>query len=199
MKLYFHHFDIFKSIYKSNGQYIISPYLCESFNDEKFIKSISDQVKGGMEMEISYTNDLILNNVRLINELSKRNCYLMFFVSTLDYKNKFELFYDDWDEALKLEDLCFLGWDIYNNRDSAMIDGIYQINLDIDNNVYINNKNDINKWGLIPDLVTCNNYLEKNKNMVSIYVNGKKLKTHWEPVAIYCDRFTLNKLELLNS
>ena len=123
----------------------------------------------------------------------------MFFVSTLDYKNKFELFYDDWDEALKLEDLYFLGWDIYNNRDSAMIDGIYPISLDIDNNVYINNKNDINKWGLIPDLVTCNNYLEKNKNMVSIYVNGEKLKTHWEPVAIYCDRFTLNKLELLNS
>lgn len=199
MKLYFHHFDIFKSIYKSNDQYIISPYLCESFNDKNFIKSISKRVKSGVEKEISYTNDLILNDANLINELSKENCYLIFFLSILDYKHEFELFYDNWDYALKLEDFFFLGWDICNKRDSAMIDGLFPISLDIDNNIYINNKSDINKWGLIPNLATCNKYLKENKKMVSIYVNGEKLKTNWRPVAIYCDRFTFSKLELLNS
>ena len=115
------------------------------------------------------------------------------FLSILDYKHEFKLFYDNWDYALNLEDFFFLGWDICNKRDSAMIDGLFPISLDI------NNKSDINKWGLIPNLATCNKYLKENKKMVSIYVNGDKLKTNWRPVAIYCDRFTFSKLELLNS
>ncbi len=195
MKLYLHHFDIYKEVYKLGNQKIISSYLCEDMNSHEFIEKIKPYVEF---QELDYTNDLILKDRRLIEKLSMDNCYLIYTATTNLYRERVSLFYkDDWDKRLSLNDLYFLGWDIYNNQDGAIIEGIYPIFLDIDDpnkEIYIHNQNDLNQFGLLPTEVLRDKYLEKNKKEVRIIVNNEEVTTNWEAVAIYCDKYTFQKL-----
>ncbi|MEH8069889.1 MULTISPECIES: hypothetical protein [Pasteurellaceae] len=201
MKLHLHHLDIYKSIYQQDGKFIISSYLCDSFSDDKFINKISPYVRAGISSELDYTNDLILVNKKLIEDLSVCDCYLIFTATSSEYKRRCGLFYDnEWDVSISTDDLCFLGWNIYNNRVAAIIDGLYPIEINEGINepkVFFNDINNINEWGLLPNENICFDYLEKNKTEVHIFVNGKEQENHWEAVAVYCDKYTYKKLKEL--
>lgn len=197
MKLYLHHFDIYKEIYTLGEQKIISPYLWSDVNTPEFIEKIKPYVEF---QELGYTDNLILKDMGLIERLSTDNCYLIFTATTKFYQEKVPLFYkDDWDKRLSLNDLYFLGWDIYNNEDGAIIEGVYPIFLDVDDpnrKIYIHNQYDINQFGLLPTEALRDKYLEKNKKEVRIIVNNEEITTNWEAVAIYCDKYTFQKLNI---
>lgn len=194
MGFYLHHFDIYKSIFKQDDQRVISAYLCESFSENEIIDEIKQKARSGLSTTFDYTNDLILKDKSLIDSISDSECFLIFRAASADYKNRCPLFYEDeWDSKLSIQDLCFLGWEIYNNRDSAMIDGIYPITMN-KTKVMINNPKHINKWGLIPNMNICKEYLRRNQEDVCIFVNNEEQITNWEPVAVYCDKHTYQKL-----
>ena len=195
MKLYLHHFDIYREIYELGKMKIISPYLCSDINNPEFI----DRIRLGVEFqEPDCTNNLILKDKNLIEELSTEHCYLIFTATTKLYQERVPLFYkDDWDKELTLNELVFLGWDIYNNQDGAMIEGIYPIFLDVDSQdkrIYVHDEYDLNKFGLLSTEILRDKYLEKNKRDVKIIVDNEEVNTNWEAVAIYCDKYTFQKL-----
>ncbi|MCX2962430.1 hypothetical protein [Rodentibacter caecimuris] len=198
MKLHLHHFNIYKELYELDKQKIISPYLCEDIDNPSFIERIKSSVEF---QEFGCTSNLILRDKALIENLSMEDCYLIFTATSKLYQERVSLFYKDrWDKQLRLNDLYFLGWDIYNNQDGAIIEGVYPVSIDIDGfnkEVYFNNQCDMNQFGLIPTETLCDWYLEKNKKEVKIIVNGKEIKTNWEAVAIYCDKYTFKKLSKL--
>ncbi|OOF58852.1 hypothetical protein [Rodentibacter genomosp. 2] len=198
MKLDLHHFNIYKKLYELDKQKIISPYLCEDIDNPSFLERIKSSVEF---QEFGCTSNLILKDKVLIENLSMEDCYLIFTATSKLYQERVSLFYKDrWDKQLRLKDLYFLGWDIYNNQDGAIIEGIYPVSIDIDGfnkEVYFNNQCDMNQFGLIPTEALRDWYLEKNKKEVKIIVNGKGVKTNWEAVAIYCDKYTFKKLNKL--
>lgn len=206
MNLFFHHFDIYKSIYKKEDQFILSPYLCDSIDDNLFINNIKNKVRLGYGNDFCYTNDLILYDKSLLEDLKDKNCFVIFFLCNEAYQDKHSYYYnDEWDNNLKKEDLIFLGWNIYSYTDSAMTDGIYPIMIkspfflgeDISKNLILDDKDDINNWGLLPDILTLEKYLKLNKEEVIQYINNKEVKMDWEPIGVFCDKYTFNKLNSL--
>lgn len=196
MSLKFHHLDIYRNIYIFDKQMIISPYLCDEYDNPYFINKIKDKVFSGNETSLAYSTDLILNDKSLINDLAEQDCYMLFSLADNEYLQSYPLYdIEQWDKRINIDDLFFLGYDIFNKADGAIIDGIYPVI--IENKKIISLElSDFNKYGLL-DYDKAVKYLERNKNEVKIYVNGYEIKTNWKAVAIYCDQYTLKKLDVL--
>ncbi|WP_373777527.1 hypothetical protein [Glaesserella sp.] len=206
MKLYLHHFNIYSSLCRFNDRFFLIPELCKDSCDIEFISKIKNKVVSGNGNDVEYTSDLILKDKSLMDDLINENKYVIFIAGYLPYieENQFS-HHDEWDPKLSLNDLCFLGWTINNGTDSAVTDGIFPIvvketleNTKIVSQLELLQSSDLNKWGLLPNQEICKKYLDLNVNDITILVNGNKIETNWQPLAVYCDKYTLKKLENIN-
>lgn len=138
-----------------------------------------------------YAEDLIITDDSLIEECRSYNVFILFFFSTID-KNLEYL----WGENISVKNMYFLGWTIINNEgDEAITDGFYPIILE--NDILLNiNLADLNKYGLLDD-DKLDFYLNKNNDDVIITVQGVKQNIKWEPIAVFCDSYTLEKINRL--
>lgn len=203
MKLYWHSFGIYSDICRMGGRIFMIPELCTESEDARLISKIGNKAVDGNGGEIEYCSGLILKDRSLIGDLSEEDVYLAFVAAPQPYMTADAMPYQEkWDTDFSADDLCFLGWTVNNHADSAATDGIFPILMEdyIEDNelkgrLKVCCQDDLNCWGLLPDEETCQKYLRKNIDDVMIRVAGEPVKTDWQPLAVYCDRFTFAKLE----
>lgn len=202
------HFNIYKKLLRLDSRVILIPELCESFDDEIFIDSIAQKVINKYGYAIRYTDDLILRDKSLIEDLKSTDNYLIFLAS-----NRSEQDVNDgyWDCDLKLEELIFLGWTTndFLSGDSAVTDGIFPIifdDLQADETQMLKIIDDgsLNEWGLIKNELISDKYIETNKSEVKHFFvkddgSYEEINTDWYALGVYCDKYTYNKLRALGS
>lgn len=201
-----HHLDIFNEFYKKDGVVFVIPELCEPIEQHKDIELPENKLLDGSgDSNISIASDLIVTDKSLIEDLKSINSYLIFTAANSNYFTNNELIYhDEWDQTFTIDNLIFLGWSINSYTDSAIFDGIFPVILDTYSlqktyDIIINNQDAINDWGLIKDTIYLNKYLKMNQEEVQHFLTNEdgsktELQTCWEPIGIYCDQYTFQKL-----
>ncbi len=202
------HFNIYKKLPRLDSRIVLISELCESVDDEIFIDSIAQKVISKYGCDIHTTDDLILRDKSLIEDLKSTDNYLIFLAS-----NRSEQDINDsyWDSELGLEDLIFLGWTINSGidgeGDDAATDGIFPVIFndllaDETQMLKIIDEGSLNEWGLIKDELICNKYIETNKSEVKHFIvkddgTHQELITDWYALGVYCDKYTYDKLRAL--
>ncbi|MCX2962424.1 hypothetical protein [Rodentibacter caecimuris] len=210
MKLFLEKCSFYSNFFKYKNKILIFPDISKKtkiISNEKLEASLRNCEQEAIELvkkienktfsiystgsSIYYAEDLIITDSSLIEECRSYNVFILFFCSTED--KKLECL---WDKNISIKNMCFLGWTIVNNEgDEAITDGFYPIILE--NNTLLNIKiTDLNKYGLLND-DKLDFYLNKNNSDVIITVQGIKQNIKWEPIAVFCDSYTLEKINRL--
>lgn len=200
------HFNIYKKLLRLDSRIILISELCESVDDEIFIDIIAPKVINKYGYEIRTTDDLILRDKSLIEDLKSTDNHLVFLASDRSEKDINDSY---WGCDLKLEELIFLGWTIndYITGDSAVTDGIFPIifdDLQADETqmLKIIDESSLNEWGLIKNELICDKYIETNKSEVKHFFvkddgTYQELNIDWYALGVYCDKYTYDKLRTL--
>lgn len=198
----FNKFEIYKSFPLLDAKPVLIPEIGEVLFGSDINTEWNEKLYSASGLDLTEgTGDLVLTDKTLIDDLKESGYYLLFEL-TDDVCDNNAL----WDNDLTLDDFVFLGWSIRSHEDHASTDGIFPLlydehETDVLKQIDVLSADAINQWGLIKDESTCQMYLDKNNNEVKhLLVNDDgsetELETNWRAYAIYCDKYTYEKLNV---
>lgn len=184
---YLHHMSLFQEIPIKAGQLILDPAFWNESEGGDGMEKFTYALKSTTGNKLDDSTEFVITDASAIPSISQMFKYLFFVISEVEYAHEMPAYHsDEWDKALKIDDLSTLGWTVYAFSEPAFLYGSYPVKFEKDN--IILDKNYINEWGLIKSEELAKKVAATNNT------SGDVNDSHWRVLGICVDQNTLSRL-----
>ncbi len=196
-KLIPHHSFVTKGAFVLDDKPVLIPELCSGIDNIGALKKFVQHgvIKTTDANEFESESEFIITNVSFFNWLKKTDLLSYTIFCDEDYFNDVPTFYkNEWSKDINTNSMDLIGWTVNKYTEPACFYGIFPIQCTVIDNVIkeceIINISIINDFGLI-------DCYKNAKEISDINTSKDPYNEIWRPLAIYVDKFTLHKIQLL--